>query len=59
VAILRLAAATKTPCFSSSQRRFNPGFIGMRNYPEVGKVLGCDVYCGFELKHAQVIGAAD
>ncbi len=53
VAILKLAAETKTPCFSSSQHRFSPGFIGMRNHPEVGKVLGCDVYGGFDLKHAQ------
>jgi predicted dehydrogenase len=49
-AILKLAADTKTPCFSSSQHRFSPGFIGMRNHAEVGKVLGCDVYGGFEIK---------
>lgn len=51
--ILKLAEATKTPCFSSSQHRYSPGFIGMRNHPEVGKVLGCDVYGGFELKGAK------
>lgn len=49
-AILKLAETTGTPCFSSSQHRFSPGFIGMRNHPEVGKVLGCDVYGGFEIK---------
>jgi predicted dehydrogenase len=49
-AILKLAAETKTPCFSSSQHRYSPGFIGMRDHPEVGKVLGCDVYGGFEIK---------
>ena len=46
VAIVRLAEETKTPCWTSSQHRFSPGFIGMRNHPEVGKVLGCDVYGG-------------
>jgi predicted dehydrogenase len=49
-AILKLATTTGTPCFSSSQHRFSPGFIGMRDHPEVGKVLGCDVYGGFDLK---------
>lgn len=48
VKILQLAEQTKTPCWSSSQHRFSPGFIGMRNHPEVGNVLGCDVYGGFE-----------
>jgi len=52
-AILQLAADLKVPCFSCSQHRFSEGFIGMRNHPEVGKVLGCDVYGGFELKHAE------
>ena len=46
VAIMKLAEQTKTPCWTSSQHRFSPGFIGMRNHPEVGKVLGCDVYGG-------------
>jgi predicted dehydrogenase len=50
VAILKLAESTGTPCFSSSQHRFSPGFIGMRNHPEVGKVLGCDVYGGYDLQ---------
>jgi len=50
VAILKLATETKTPCFSTSQHRFSPGFIGMRNHPEVGRVLGCDVYGGFDEK---------
>ena len=44
--IFRIAEETKTPCWSSSQHRFSPGFSGMRNHPEVGKVLGCDVYGG-------------
>lgn len=46
VAMFRLADEHKTPLFSCSQHRFSPGFIGMRNHPEVGDVLGCDVYGG-------------
>jgi predicted dehydrogenase len=46
VSIYELAKETKTPCWSSSQHRYSPGFSGMRNHPEVGKVLGCDVYGG-------------
>ena len=46
VAIFRLAAEANVPCFSSSQHRFSPGFIGMRHHEEVGLVLGCDVYGG-------------
>lgn len=53
VAIFRLAAETKTPCWSCSQHRYSPGFIGMRNHPEVGNVLGCDVYGGYDPKAAQ------
>jgi len=47
VAILKLAEETKTPCWSSSQHRFSAGFSGMRNHPEVGQVIGCDVYGGW------------
>jgi predicted dehydrogenase len=56
VAIIRLAEQTKTPCWTSSQHRFSPGFIGMRNHPEVGKVLGCDVFggCPFDPSHADL-----
>lgn len=46
VAIFRLAQEAKVPLFSCSQHRFSPGFIGMRDHPEVGAVLGCDVYGG-------------
>ncbi len=55
VAIMRLAETTKTPCWTSSQHRYSPGFIGMRNHPDVGKVLGCDVYggCPTEPHHAE------
>lgn len=52
VAILKMSEETGTPCFSSSQHRYSPGFSGMRNHPEVGTVIGCDVYGGYELKHA-------
>jgi hypothetical protein len=46
IEIFRLAREAGVPCFSCSQHRFSPGFIGMRNHPEVGRVLGCDVYGG-------------
>ena len=53
VAILKLAEETKTPCWSCSQHRYSPGFSGMRNHPEVGRVLGCDVYGGYDVKAAE------
>jgi predicted dehydrogenase len=46
IAIFKLAEETKTPCWSCSQHRFSPGFSGMKNHPEVGRVIGCDVYGG-------------
>lgn len=46
VAIFDLAEKHKTPIFSCSQHRFSPGFIGMRNHPECGEVLGAVVYGG-------------
>lgn len=49
VKIFQLAAETQTPCWSSSQHRYSAGFSGMRNHPEVGKVLGCDVYGGWSV----------
>lgn len=57
VAIAKVAEETKTPFFSCSQHRFSPGFIGMRNHPEVGTVLGCDVYggCATEPHHAELM----
>ncbi|MDB5306747.1 MAG: Dehydrogenase [Gemmataceae bacterium] len=56
VAIMKLAEQTKTPCWTSSQHRFSPGFFGMRDHPEVGRVLGCDVYggCPTEPHHAEL-----
>jgi len=47
VAILKLSAETKVPCWSSSQHRYSGGFSGMKNHPEVGRVIGCDVYGGW------------
>ena len=47
VAIYKLALDASVPFWSCSQHRYSPGFIGMRSHPEVGKVLGCDVYGGF------------
>lgn len=47
IAILKLSKETKTPCWSSSQHRYSGGFSGMRDHPEVGRVIGCDVYGGW------------
>lgn len=49
-AIFKLAEQYQTPMFSTSQHRYSPGFSGMREHPEVGRVLGCDVYGGYEVK---------
>jgi hypothetical protein len=46
--IFRLAEENKTPVWSASQHRYSPGFYGMREHPEVGKVLGVDVYGGYQ-----------
>lgn len=46
IAIFDLAKKYDTPVFSCSQHRYSPGFIGMRNHPEVGKVLGVNVFGG-------------
>lgn len=53
IEIYRLAAASGTPCFSSSSLRFSPGIIGMRNDEKVGDVIGCDAYgpCSLESHH--------
>jgi predicted dehydrogenase len=50
VRIFRLAEEKKVPIFSCSQHRFSPGFYDMRNHPEVGKVMGCDVHGGCPLE---------
>ena len=46
IAIFDLAKKYKAPVFSCSQHRYSPGFVDMRNHPEVGKVIGCNVYGG-------------
>ncbi|MGE0608964.1 MAG: Gfo/Idh/MocA family oxidoreductase [Pirellulales bacterium] len=50
VAILKLAEEANVPCWSCSQHRYSPGFSGMRDHAEVGRVLGCDVYGGYDVK---------
>jgi predicted dehydrogenase len=47
VRIFNLAKESNCPIFSCSQHRFSPGFVEMREHPEVGKVTGCDVYGGY------------
>jgi predicted dehydrogenase len=49
IAIFDLAKKYDTPVFSCSQHRYSPGFVEMRDHPEVGKVTGCDVYGGCPL----------
>lgn len=53
IEIFRLAKANDVPCWSSSSLRFGPGVLGMRDHPEVGEVLGCDVFspCSLEEHH--------
>ena len=46
IEMFQIAEQNATPLFSCSQHRYSPGFIGMRDHPEVGKVQGCDVYGG-------------
>jgi len=46
IAMFDLAKKYDTPVFSCSQHRYSPGFIGMRNHPEVGEVIGCNVFGG-------------
>lgn len=53
VELFRRAEKYGTPLFSCSQHRFVPAFQGMKNHPQVGRVLGCSVYGGlsFEASH--------
>lgn len=53
VRIFQVAAETGTRCWSSSQHRYSTGFSGMRDHPEVGQVLGCDVYGGWSVDAAE------
>ena len=46
IAIFDLAEKYDTPVFSCSQHRYSPGFVDMQNHPEVGEVIGCDVFGG-------------
>ncbi len=53
LAIYRLAAEKKVPCFSSSSLRFSPGILNIARDERVGDVLGCDAYgpCHLEEHH--------
>ena len=44
VEIYRLANESGTPCFSSSAIRFIGEVVGLRNNPQVGRIVGCDAY---------------
>lgn len=44
--IIKLAAAKKTPIFTSSSLRYGPELVNFMNSENVtGRVLGCDVFC--------------
>ena len=47
IKIFQLARQYDCPVFSCSQHRFSPGFVEMRNHPEVGAVTGCAIYGGY------------
>ncbi len=51
--IYQLAKEYNVPCFSSSSLRFAPDFRSLRGSPELGEVIGCDVYapCALEEHH--------
>jgi predicted dehydrogenase len=53
LAIYRLAAETKTPCFSSSSLRFFPGTQEMITKKPLGEIMGCMTYgpCSLEPHH--------
>jgi predicted dehydrogenase len=53
IAILELARATNTPCFSSSSLRFGPEMDALHKNPKVGEIIGCDVFgpCALEEHH--------
>jgi predicted dehydrogenase len=44
VRIYAMAEKSGTPMFSNSALHYSPGYVGMRNDPRVGHVLGCDAY---------------
>ncbi|HPD45924.1 MAG TPA: Gfo/Idh/MocA family oxidoreductase [Anaerohalosphaeraceae bacterium] len=53
IAIFELAKKKGVPCWSSSSLRFSESIFGMRDNPEIGKVLGCDAWspCSLEPHH--------
>jgi predicted dehydrogenase len=44
VRIYQLARELGTPCFSSSAIRFIPAVVGLRDNPQLGRIVGCDAY---------------
>ncbi len=46
IAMFDFASKHDVPLFSCSQHRYVPGFRNMRGHPEVGNVLGADVWGG-------------
>ncbi|MFN9973863.1 MAG: gfo/Idh/MocA family oxidoreductase, partial [Phycisphaerae bacterium] len=46
ISMFEFASKHDIPLFSCSQHRYVPGFRNMRGHPEVGNVLGADVWGG-------------
>lgn len=44
IEIFRLARQHHVPCWSSSSARYGEGIAGARDNPELGQVVGCDVF---------------
>jgi len=44
VRIYQLAGEFGAPCFSSSAIRFIPEVVGLRDNPQLGRIVGCDAY---------------
>jgi predicted dehydrogenase len=48
IAIFKLAAETKTPCFTSSALRFSDKVVALKNNADVGEIYGCSVASPFQ-----------
>ena len=48
IAIFKLSAETKTPCFTSSALRFSDKVVALKNNAAIGPINGCSVASPFE-----------
>lgn len=44
IELFRLAEQHNVPCWSSSSLRYGEGIVGARDNPELGEIVGCDVF---------------